>query len=297
MAYKNVHKKIQRFKTLHLIEETEIEGTEHGAKYYRLTEYGLYLLFLKRIDGVYFDNFKFNKYNKIPDDPVDSSILRNYEHSALFKTFLFPVANWDTITGLKDIVALAFIHYLHNCCKMIDEMLSSKEIRDRVKWYIYSWNTSPNDLILDSLKEVFGLEHTDMDKARMDKIDESTQKIFNKNFSVLMKLDLKRNKAVARLEKSKKQYEYEIEIVGSNIEIISHRDGKDRLLELQYQDARLIEPLACRIITQVGRYKSSNIDIFDVLSKDDKFMNLVDDLHGNFERGYNKLMKLGGRVN
>jgi hypothetical protein len=293
MAYKNVHKKIQRFKALQLIEEKEIEGTEHGAKYYRLTEYGLYLLFLKRINGVYFDNFKFNKYNKIPDDPVDSSILRNYEHSALFETFLFPVANRDTITGLKGIVALAFFRYVHDCCKMIDEIISSKDIRGRVNWYIYSWNTSPNDLILDSLKEVFGLEHTDMEKAMMDKIDETTLKIFNKNFSVLIKLDLKRNKAVARLEKSKKkQYEYDIEIMGSNIEIISHREGKDRLLELQFQDARLTDLLACRIITQVGRYKSAKTNIFDVLSKDDKFMKLVDDLHGDLERGYDKLMKL-----
>jgi hypothetical protein len=296
MAYKNVHKKIQRFKALQLIEEKETGGTEHGAKYYRLTEYGLYLLFLKRIKGVYFDNLKLNKYHKIPDDPFDSSILENYEHSALFKTFLFPIVNKDTIAALKDIVAIAFFHYLHDCCKIVDDILRSKDMRNRINWYIYSWNTSPNDLILDSLKEVFALEHTDMASAKLDKIDEGTLKIFNKNFSILIKLDLKRKKAVARLEKSRKQYEYNIEIMGSNIEIISHRDGRERLLELQFQEARLIELLACKIITQVGRYKPAKTDIFDALSKDDKFMNLVDDLHGDFEKGYNKLMKMGGRV-
>ena len=136
-----------------------------------------------------------------------------------------------------------------------------------------------------------------MEKVGMEKIDESTQKIFNKNFSVLIKLDLKRNKAVARLEKSKKQYEYDIVTRGSDIQIISHRDGRDRLLEVQFQHTRLIELLTCKIITQVGRYKSTKTDLFDALSKDDKFMNLVDDLKGDFEKGYNKLMKLGGRAN
>ena len=134
MAYKNVHKKIQRFKTLPLIEEKKTEGTEHGAKYYRLTEHGLYQLLLKRINGVYFDNLKLNKYHKIPDDHVDSSIFTNYEHSALFQTFLFPVVNRDTITGLKDTIAIAFFDYLHDCCKMIDEMLHRKDIRGRIEW-------------------------------------------------------------------------------------------------------------------------------------------------------------------
>jgi DNA-binding PadR family transcriptional regulator len=261
MAYKNVHKKIQRFKALQLIEEKKTEGTEHGAKYYRLTEYGLYQLFLKRISGVYFDKLKLNKHHKILDDPVDSSILGNYEHSTLFRTFLFPVVNRDTITGLKDIVAIAFFHYLHDCCKIIDEMLRRKDISGRINRYIYSWNTSPNALILDSLKEVFDLEHIDMEKAMMNKIDESTIKIFNKNFSVLIKLDFKRNKAVARLENSKKQYEYDIENRGSDIQIISHRDGRDVLLEAQFQHTRLIELLSCKIITQVGRYKSVKTDI------------------------------------
>jgi hypothetical protein len=102
---------------------------------------------------------------------------------------------------------------------------------------------------------------------------------------------------VARLEKSKKQYEYDIENRGSDIQILSHRDGRDGLLEIQFREARLIELLACKIITQVGRYKSAKTDIFNALSRDDRFMNLVDDLHWDFEKGYNKLMKLGGRAN
>jgi hypothetical protein len=74
-------------------------------------------------------------------------------------------------------------------------------------------------------------------------------------------LDLKRNKAVARLEKSKKKYEYDIENRDSDIQVFSHRDGRDRLLEVQFREARLIELLACKIITQVGRYKSAKTDI------------------------------------
>ena len=140
-------------------------------------------------------------------------------------------------------------------------------------------------MILDSLKEVFDLVHLNMEKAGMNKIDETTLKIFNKNFSVLLKLDLERNKAVARLEKSRKQYEYDIENRGSDIQILSHRDGRDRLLEMQFQKASLIELLACKIVTPVGRIKSAETDSLDVLARDDKFMNVVDDLRGEFEKG------------
>ena len=49
MAYKNVNKRVNALVTSGLIQETEIidGNNKHNAKYYKLTEYGIYQLFLK----------------------------------------------------------------------------------------------------------------------------------------------------------------------------------------------------------------------------------------------------------
>src|SRR6185503_9738869 len=49
MAYKNVHKKVNALLSAGLIQKTEIDdihSNRHKAKYYKLTEYGIYRLFL-----------------------------------------------------------------------------------------------------------------------------------------------------------------------------------------------------------------------------------------------------------
>jgi predicted transcriptional regulator with HTH domain len=65
-AYKNVHKRIQRLQSLLLIEEIKNKTVraKHGAKYYRLTEYGIYKLFLDRVVGVYSDTLPRKKLKK-----------------------------------------------------------------------------------------------------------------------------------------------------------------------------------------------------------------------------------------
>ena len=46
MAYKNVHKRIQRLEALKLIQKVKGQETQHGAIFYQLSEAGLYHLFL-----------------------------------------------------------------------------------------------------------------------------------------------------------------------------------------------------------------------------------------------------------
>lgn len=53
MAYKNVNKRVNALLLAGLIQETEIvENNKHNAKYYKLTEYGIYRLFLRRVNSL-----------------------------------------------------------------------------------------------------------------------------------------------------------------------------------------------------------------------------------------------------
>jgi hypothetical protein len=88
MAYKNVHKRVQRLNQLGLLHETNLETGSHGAKNYTLTEVGMYKLFLLGIDQDYFlRNF--------------AQIMENHGDSEIFKTFLYPYFEEKTFTGIK----------------------------------------------------------------------------------------------------------------------------------------------------------------------------------------------------
>jgi DNA-binding PadR family transcriptional regulator len=119
MAYKNVHKRIQRLKALGFIKLVKAEKEGHAAKYYALTEAGLYQLFLR---------------NKKPSFILRFSwIIDNYGDSAIFDTFLYPYFNKQTLTSIRqpsktlkiyeifedvNFKVLHFIvEYLHVCCR------------------------------------------------------------------------------------------------------------------------------------------------------------------------------------
>jgi hypothetical protein len=55
-AYKNVRSKVYRLRSLYLIEEVKADRARrrHNEKYFRLRDEGIYLLFLKRLDGIKF---------------------------------------------------------------------------------------------------------------------------------------------------------------------------------------------------------------------------------------------------
>ena len=63
MKYNNVNKRIYGLVALNLLEETESNGntlSKHNAKYYRLTEYGIYQLFLNKLNEI-----RVREYNTI----------------------------------------------------------------------------------------------------------------------------------------------------------------------------------------------------------------------------------------
>jgi hypothetical protein len=122
MAYKNVHKRIQRLESLQLIEKVEITESEHGAKYYRLTEAGIYELFANfRRDSL---TIAFPK------------ILENYGNLAFFDTFLYPYFAQESLMSFKmgsskpirrDLnyeMIYAVVKHLRTCCADVADSIA-----------------------------------------------------------------------------------------------------------------------------------------------------------------------------
>ena len=79
MAYKNVHKRMQKLRSVNLIEEVKKES-KHGAKYYKLSTAGIYRLLT---------NSESMTYSK-------DQLFKNYGNNIIFRTFLYPYFEPET---------------------------------------------------------------------------------------------------------------------------------------------------------------------------------------------------------
>jgi DNA-binding PadR family transcriptional regulator len=124
--YKNTYKRIKRLESLGFIEqlkaeEVKEEDRRHGARYYRISETGIFQLFL-RID-ILFTLF---------------DILQNNENSLIFQSLLYPYFEKETFNVLNkrkvtiDNLYDSFVEkwiiidvytYLRNCCIEINQAI------------------------------------------------------------------------------------------------------------------------------------------------------------------------------
>lgn len=101
MAYKNVHSRIKNLFNLNLIEEIKTEGGfKHGAINYKLTTRGLVCHFSEI------------------GSPHEGNIFLSYSENTLFKTFLYPYFERNTIKSATYSLSRLIASYLEQCCQM-----------------------------------------------------------------------------------------------------------------------------------------------------------------------------------
>jgi hypothetical protein len=124
MAYKNVHKRIQRLEALKLIQKVKVKESQHGAKFYQLSEAGLYHLFLN-----------FSRPSFVLRFPT---ILENYGELAFFNVFLYPYFERKTLMSINKLVGkpmhlfedfnvilvFAIVSHLRMCCAAVQDFFS-----------------------------------------------------------------------------------------------------------------------------------------------------------------------------
>jgi hypothetical protein len=234
MAYKNVNKRIHKLLSLNVIQETEADNNDvnkHKAKYYNLTEYGIYQLFLNKLDKLSIRQLDTIKFGKPPSSNT-LVFLRNYDNSLLFKSFLYPYFEKDTLFEIGNFLLLNLFQYLAVSCHKIKDQFKYESYNIPVIDTIFCWNKVPGENnevanLSQFLKELFNLQ--DVRYIKKDPNDNYTIKVETSSASIKIKLDRDRKKveimstASGKLEK----FEYDIFEMNSDILVGSRKPTKE----------------------------------------------------------------------
>jgi len=103
IAYKNVHRRIRKLLDLNMIEEIKtLGGFKHGARNFRLTTRGIVYIF-----------------SELGAPQSKSKILLSYySANTLFKTFLYPYLEANTIKSATYSLFRLIENYLEECCRI-----------------------------------------------------------------------------------------------------------------------------------------------------------------------------------
>jgi hypothetical protein len=146
IAYKNVREHVKRLEQLGYIEpvllgDGHLGDLVHGAKYYRISEAGMFQLFLQ--------------HDLVPPTLLPK-ILEYFRNYSIFETLVYPYFKRETMTALKELweaewidsftiqIGTAMCDYLHNCCMEILQFMNKPYVsRDFIR-AIYRQERIPN---------------------------------------------------------------------------------------------------------------------------------------------------------
>jgi hypothetical protein len=269
---------------------------QRSAIYYRLTEYGIYQLFLNRLNSLLVNQSDAGK-----GAPSNALVFfRNYTDSALFKVFLYPYFKKDTLHAIGSVLLRDLFSYLSSCCHSIERFEPSNTLFEK----IFAWNDIPgkdNESLLSHLQRLFNLEGIEpYDIKKEDAAEYSTITVTLPSASpIVIRLDKAKNKVVMMSTINDKFEDLEYEVRRADQEMVVSRSvrGEESMQGIVNDAEKRIEQLiyefVCRLAsstTQVSRQASYYREI---LSKDEKFMKVVEGIYKNkhkgFETGYKML--------
>jgi hypothetical protein len=310
MAYKNVNKRIHGLISLNLIQETETEANnvnKHNAKYYRLTEYGIYQLFLNKLNELRIREFNTVKFTKSPSSNT-LIFFHNYADNLLFESFVYPYFEKETLFAIGDYLLWDLYKFLADCCYRIKNQIELYDYNIPIADTLFYWNkvrgTHKKKLLLH-LKDQFNLESIDSCDVGESKHDGNIATITVKTSAatILLRYDEDRkNVTLMSTDNSDgryKQLEYDADKVGSDIWVVKQRpdeelmggivcDTRDQLQQIIYG---FISGLSIPESDSKGSQENSYY--CKILSQDKKFMATAEDIYKNrhkgFEKGYRML--------
>jgi hypothetical protein len=309
MAYKNVHKIIQRLLTLGLLVKTKkhernLYGNDHNAKYYKLSEAGIFRLFLMRPEGILVDRLSFMTLEH-PKLKMDEEFSRYYGYCELFRTFLSPIMDIKLLPLLHINFLRMICDYLHQCCKTIEDILLIEDHGVPVESIIGRWNEVLDGLnnsnckrLLLSLREKFDLEFIDLEEyINQTNIDVKGERnneliISNPRFKIRLYLDREKKRAIATHIQSRRQYEYIVDDSGSDAVILDAQSQGDFQIKREFGDRKQLKSLVYQMVNQIGIFAKKNESEYEELSRDKAFMSLVDNVYLQLKSGRAALLKL-----
>jgi hypothetical protein len=304
MGYKNVNKRINVLLLSGLIQkpETDTINSKHSAIYYRLTEYGIYQLFLNKLNSLLVNQSDVRKGT--PSNAL--SFFQNYSDSMLFETFLYPYFKKDTLLAIGSSLLTDLYGYLSSCCHSIERKVKHFELSDTsILEQIFSWNKIPgkdNDSLMLYLQRRFNLESIEpYDIKKEDALEYPTITV---NLSsappIVIRLDKARNKVIMMSRTSNDEFqetEYEVHQVDEENVVSSRMHSEESTQDIINDAEKLIEQLIYEFVYRLASSATEASKEFSyyrkILSQDEKFMKVVEQIYKNrhkgFEAGYKKL--------
>jgi hypothetical protein len=125
ISYKNTRKHVKRLESLEFIVPVKVKDTLHGKKYYRISDVGLFQLFLRSNLSLSF---------------VLPWIVELHEDYSIFEVLLYPIFEKETLPALKEFlksyknlvlvgedvshhIIWAIERYIRECCSRIFEFI------------------------------------------------------------------------------------------------------------------------------------------------------------------------------
>jgi uncharacterized protein YjfI (DUF2170 family) len=314
LAYKNVNKWVNALLSSGLIQETEIDDVDnkHNAKYYRLTEYGIYQLFLNRLNSLLVNQSDVRKDKESPSSNA-LSFFHSYSNSILFEICLYPYFKKDTLFAIGDNLLWDLYRYLSNCCYNIERYLKYSKVADiPLVDQVFSWNRIPgkdNELLLLHLKQIFNLESIEPCDIKKEDTDEEYPTITVKTSSapIVIRLDKARNKVVvmSTANGQYKELQYDVRQLGRELVVgnrIPHEESIKQIInDAEKQIEQLIYEFVYDLASSATDPERGNEFLYycEILSRDLKFMRMVEEIYENrhkgFERGCDLLRKYNAK--
>ena len=310
MAYKNVNKRIHGLVSLKLIQETEsdeIDVNKHNAKYYSLTEFGIYQLFLNKLNGLHIRELDTKKFNEPPSSNT-LIFFHNNHNSLLFESFLYPYFEKDTLFAVGNYLLGDLYNYLADCCHKIKQKLKYNNYRIPVYDTIFYWNKvqTHNEKLLLHLKEQFNLESIDSCEIEKNGDNNDTITVKTSTAPILLRYDRDSEKVIAMSRPEGGKYkdveyvEYATVKLGSDILVSKHLPDEELLDDIIFDAKKQIQQIIYEFVYDLSSSQSEQEKANDffyyykILSQDKKFMAAVRDIYKNrheaFEKGYQMLM-------
>jgi hypothetical protein len=294
MAYKNVHKIVKRLHSLDLIElvgkksiDKERESI-HNPKYYRLTTGGIFSLI--------------NNYLGNPAVETTKKFIQNYSENILFRTLLNPYFEDQSLSYFNGrTIFQEILAYLHKCCDVTNTCVDLIEKKEEfILMHFVNWE-NPETTSMQYLNDKFNLNLTE--KIRVEKIDvNETIKISDKTKSVFITLDEKKDAAILSTEDGKK-YDLGVELDNKNnlsIRLTTYRELALRELahHINYNLLTLMFSINLSITEKdlledlLEARDETKTNSFNILSKDRKFVSLLERTKKVFDERYQKFIQL-----
>jgi hypothetical protein len=272
LHYKSIHKAFQRIVDLNLVERIEVgddvqlseKELARSAKYYKLSEEGLFTLYIK--NRTYFPRLSMIKTSggkrKVKIVDLTKNFLLRYERYDFYRICLYPWIDYSTIASCSPQFAKTINELLSDICIYMEKSLRHFFNRHYFSRFSEEW---------DILEE--GIDAGGKD----DKIPFMV--LFEKTYNFEKK----------EKEKESKGYGKKMSLPRSAL-TLKQRAITDQIPEAMLEESKLfnLKPLYYRVIFSlvIGKIKEEDKKL---LEKDAKFKRILDEVNTQFKNNYNTL--------